>query len=146
MDANVRWLVGGKYQITKLIGTGSFGTFWTFLAFITTFSNYSSGSTFASYDVFSGEGVALNLEPQSSLYFYLENECTIYHYLGPKCPGIPQLRWSGTECDYSVVVLSLLRPSLESLFSHDKHCFTLQVVATIAEQLVHWFFQFVSIY
>jgi hypothetical protein len=31
---------------------------------------------------------------------------------------------------------------LESLFSRNKHCFTLQVVAKIAEQLVHQSFQF----
>lgn len=100
------------------------------------FSLYSSGFTYAGYDVFSGEKVALKLEPRSSSFFHLENESTIYRYLGPKCTGIPQLKWSGIDHDHSVVVLSLLGPSLESLFSHNRHCFTLRVVATIAEQLV----------
>lgn len=149
MDANVGWLIGDRYRITKLIGTGSFGMFWTFLALIrviTAFSHYPSGFTYAGYDVFSCEKVALKLEPQSSSYFHLENECTIYHYLGLKCPGIPRLRWSGTEHGYSVAVLSLLGPSLESLFSYNKHRFTLPVVVTIAEQLVHLIFQFILIY
>lgn len=146
MDANVEWLIGGRYRITKLIGTGSFGKFWTFLALITTISHYPSGSTYTGYDVSSGEKVAVKLEPRSLSFFHLENECTIYHYLGLKCPGIPQLRWSGTEHDYSAAVLSLLGPSLESLFSHNKHRFTLRVVAIIAEQLVHQSFQFVPIY
>jgi hypothetical protein len=116
------------------------------LVLITTISHYPSGSTYTGYDVSSGEKVAVKLEPRSSSYFHLENECTIYHYLGLKCPGIPQLRWSGSEHGYSAAVLSLLGPSLESLFSHNKHGFTLRVVATIAEQLVHQSFQFVPIY
>ena len=147
MAVNMEWLVGGKYRITTLIGTGSFGTFWTFLALmISTFSHCPSGSTYAGYDVFSSEKVALKLEPRSSSYFHLENECSVYHDLGLKCPGIPQLRWSGTEHDYSIIVLSLLGPSLESLFSKNKHCFTLPIVVTIAEQLVRQCFQFVAIY
>ena len=109
-------------------------------------SHYPSGFTYAGYDVFSGENVALKLEPRSSSYFHLENKSTIYRYLGPKCTGIPQLRWSGIDHDYSVLVLSLLRPSLESLFSNNGRCFTLHVVATIAEQLVSQSFEFVTIY
>lgn len=116
------------------------------LHLITTISHYPSGSTYAGYDVSTGEKVAIKLEPRSLSFFHLENECTIYRYLGLKCPGIPHLRWSGTEHDYSAVVLSLLGPSLESLFSHNKRGFTLRVVATIAEQLVRQSFQFVPIY
>lgn len=143
MATSKEWLIDGRYRIGGLIGTGSFGTFWTILA---TFSHYPSGSTYAGYDIFSGEKVALKLEPRSSSHFHLENECTIYHYLGPNCAGIPQLRWSGTERGYSVIVLSLLGPSLESIFSSNKHHFTPQVVATIAEQSVRQSFQFVPIY
>ena len=29
MNVNMEWLIGGKYQITKLIGTGSFSSFCT---------------------------------------------------------------------------------------------------------------------
>ena len=144
--ASTEWLIDSRYRITKCIGTGSFGMLWTNLTLTTFLTILQALHTYAGYDVFSGEKVALKLEPRSSSYFHLENESTIYCYLGPKCTGIPQLRWSGIDHDYSVLVLSLLGPSLESLLSNSGHCFTLPVVATIAEQLVSESFQFIAIY
>jgi serine/threonine protein kinase len=103
---------------------------------LTTSSHHISGSTYAGYDISSGEEVAIKLELRSSSYFHLENESKIYKHLGSKCAAIPQLRWSGSDGEYSVVVLSLLGPSLESLFISKRCTFMLPTVITIAEQLV----------
>ena len=128
-------LICGKYKMCKLIGTGSFGKVTKYL---TRFSHLVSGSTYAGYDISSGEEVAIKLELRSSSYFHLENESKVYKHLSLKCAAIPQLRWSGMDGEYSVVVLSLLGPSLERLFiGKGSQCtFTLPTVITIAEQLV----------
>jgi serine/threonine protein kinase len=119
----------------RLIGAGSFGMVGRNIS-LTTFSHFILGSTYAGYDISSGEEVAIKLELHSSSYFHLENETKVYKRLGSKCAAIPQFKWSGLDGEYSVVVLSLLGPSLESLFISKRCTFTLPTVITIAEQLV----------
>ena len=50
---------------------------------------------------------------------------------------MPYVRWFGTEGDYNVMVMDLLGPSLEDLFSFCNRKFSLKTVLLLADQMVH---------
>ncbi len=49
----------------------------------------------------------------------------------PICTGIPNLHWFGIEGDYNVMVIDLLGPSLEDLFSFCGRKFSLKTVVIL---------------
>ncbi len=49
------------------------------------------------------------------------------------------MHWFGIEGEYNVLVIDLLGPSLEDLFSYSKRRFGLKTVLMIAEQMVSVF-------
>lgn len=50
--------------------------------------------------------------------------------------GIPNVRWFGIEGDYNVMIMDLLGPSLEDLFSQTKRKFNLKTTLMLADQTV----------
>lgn len=60
--------------------------------------------------------MAIKLEAVMAQHPQLEYESKVYKTLAGGI-GIPLVRWYGTECDYNVMVLELLGPSLEDLFN-----------------------------
>ncbi|KAM6490240.1 Protein kinase-like domain containing protein, partial [Amanita muscaria] len=110
--------VGGKYRIRKQIGAGSFGAIYT------------------GYNTTSGEEVTIKLESRSAGYLHLENECKAYLNLGNRYVGIPRMKWSGIEGDYTILTLSLLGPSLEEIFASNNRKLNLTTILVIADQLI----------
>jgi serine/threonine protein kinase len=89
-------LIGKKYILLDLIGSGSFG------------------SIYQGENVRTNEKVAIKIEPIKNETKLLKNEATIYQYLSNK-QGIPEVKWYGKDDINYYMVLNLLGESLEAL-------------------------------
>ncbi|KAL6714251.1 serine/threonine protein kinase [Lecanora helva] len=83
----------------------------------------------------SGEELAIKLEDLGTEHPRLESETRIYHSLAGGV-GIPWVHWSKTECNYKIMALDLLGPSLENLFEHGDRRFSLKTILLITDQLI----------
>ncbi|CAN7141956.1 unnamed protein product [Brassica rapa subsp. narinosa] len=94
--------IGRKYRLGRKIGSGSFG------------------EIYIGTDTQTNEEVAIKLESVKTPHPQLSHESKIYSILHLQGGGmIPNMRWYGVEMDqYNVLVMDLLGPSLEELFSH----------------------------
>jgi len=110
-------LVGGKYKLGAKIGSGSLGDVY--------------GATHAE----TGEKVAVKLESIKSKNPQLLYESKLYKIFAGGV-GIPNLFWYGVEGDYNVMVIELLGPSLEELFSFCHRKFHLKTVLMLADQMI----------
>jgi len=110
--------VGGKYRLGRKVGSGSFGDIYI-------------GS-----NVQTGEEVAIKLESIKSKHPQLLYESKLYKILAGGV-GVPNVYWYGVEGDYNVMVIDLLGPSLEDLFSFCNRKFSLKTVLMIADQMVN---------
>ena len=90
-------------------------------------------------NLISGEEVAIKLEPVKTRHPQLAYEYRLYRVLGQKGGGvgIPNVKWFGKEGDYNVLILDLLGPSLEELFTFCNRKFSLKTVIMLADQLIH---------
>ncbi|XP_074589584.1 uncharacterized protein LOC141845426 [Curcuma longa] len=111
-------IVGGKFNLGRKIGSGSFG------------------ELYLGVDIQTGEEVAMKLEPIKTKHPQLQYESKLYILLQGGS-GIPQLRWFGVEEEFNVMVIDLLGPSLEDLFNYCNQKFTLKTVLMLADQLIN---------
>eukprot|EP00928_Gymnodinium_smaydae_P072682 TRINITY_DN559_c0_g2_i3.p1 TRINITY_DN559_c0_g2~~TRINITY_DN559_c0_g2_i3.p1 ORF type:complete len:360 (-),score=49.70 TRINITY_DN559_c0_g2_i3:141-1076(-) len=110
--------VGGKYRLGRKIGSGSFG------------------DIYVGTNVQTSEEVAIKLESIRSKHPQLLYESKLYKILAGGV-GVPNVHWYGVEGDYNVMVIDLLGPSLEDLFSFCNRKFSLKTVLMLADQMVN---------
>jgi len=110
--------VGGKFRLGRKIGSGSFG------------------EVYIGTNVQSGAEVAIKLESIKSRHPHLLYESKVYKLLAGGV-GVPNVHWYGVEGDYNVMVIDLLGPSLEDLFSFCSRKFSLKTVLMLADQMIN---------
>ena len=114
-------VIAGKYNIKIRIGTGSFG------------------DIFMGKTIDTNEDIAIKLEKISCKHPHLEQECKVLRFLNssPKRKtGVPKLIWFGTEGDYKAMVMELLGPNLEEIFTLCNRKFSLDTILQITNQIV----------
>ncbi|KAH8870320.1 Casein kinase I isoform alpha [Schistosoma japonicum] len=121
-------LINDKYRLMRKIGSGSFGDIYLGVNQLT------------------GEEVAIKMENIYAKHPQLQFEHKVYRLLAGAV-GIPQARyvvikliylyrWYGTCRTYWVLVMDLLGPSLEDLFTFCCRRFTLKTVLMLADQML----------
>merc|ERR1712136_550919 len=83
-----------------------------------------------------GDEVAIKLESTKSQHPQLLYESKLYKILAGAV-GIPNVHWYGVEGDYNVMVIDILGPSLEDLFTFANRKFSLKTVLMLAEQMMN---------
>jgi len=109
--------VGGRFRLGRKIGSGSFG------------------DIYVGTNVQTQDEVAIKLESIKSMHPQLLYESKIYKILAGGV-GVPNVHWFGVEGDYNVMVIDLLGPSLEDLFSYCNRKFSLKAVIMLADQMI----------
>jgi len=110
--------VGGKFRLGRKIGSGSFG------------------DIYLGTNVQTSDEVAIKLESIKSKHPQLLYESKLYKILAGGV-GVPNVHWYGVEGDYNVMVIDLLGPSLEDLFSFCNRKFSLKTVIMLADQMIN---------
>ncbi|CAL1357549.1 unnamed protein product [Linum trigynum] len=110
--------VGNKFRLGRKIGSGSFG------------------EIYLGTNIQTNEEVAIKLENVKTKHPQLLYESKLYRILQGGT-GIPNVRWFGVEGDYNVLVMDLLGPSLEDLFSFCSRKLSLKSVLMLADQMIN---------
>eukprot|EP00672_Neobodo_designis_P020877 CAMPEP_0174828220 /NCGR_PEP_ID=MMETSP1114-20130205/1201_1 /TAXON_ID=312471 /ORGANISM="Neobodo designis, Strain CCAP 1951/1" /LENGTH=337 /DNA_ID=CAMNT_0016061931 /DNA_START=39 /DNA_END=1052 /DNA_ORIENTATION=- len=110
----------GRFKLSRRIGGGSFG------------------EIYKAVDTQTKEMVAVKLEPASAKVPQLVYEARVLQFLQRKCVtvGVPDLRWYGSEGDFNIMVIELLGPSLEKLFTYCDKRFNAKTVCMLAIQML----------
>jgi serine/threonine protein kinase len=127
--------IDGRYRLRRRLGSGSSGRYQDShpVVFLST-HNYT-GDIYVAHDIFSGQDIAVKLEPTRGACCTLEHEFHVYKKLAGG-PGIPSVHLFGIERGYNVMVMDYLGPSLEQLFVHCHFQFSIKTVSLLASQLV----------
>eukprot|EP00612_Vaucheria_litorea_P001198 CAMPEP_0171451924 /NCGR_PEP_ID=MMETSP0945-20130129/234_1 /TAXON_ID=109269 /ORGANISM="Vaucheria litorea, Strain CCMP2940" /LENGTH=645 /DNA_ID=CAMNT_0011976481 /DNA_START=330 /DNA_END=2267 /DNA_ORIENTATION=+ len=109
-------MINDRYMMSKKLGGGSFG------------------DIYLGIDAHGGK-VAMKFEKCSSRCPQLRHEYKVYREL-QNFPGISRVYYFGTQNVHHVMVMDLLGPSLEDLFTKCGRRFSLKTVLQIADQLL----------
>ncbi|AIO01718.1 casein kinase, putative [Leishmania panamensis] len=117
---NVELRVGNRYRIGQKIGSGSFG------------------EIFRGTNIQTGDPVAIKLEQVKTRHPQLTYESRFYRILGSGggAVGIPMMFYHGVEGEFNVMVIELLGPSLEDLFSFCGRRLSLKTTLMLADQMI----------
>ncbi|MEO0236830.1 MAG: casein kinase 1 family protein [candidate division WOR-3 bacterium] len=116
-------MINGQYVLGRQLGMGSFGEIFSGINIM--LPNNSPDKL-----------VAVKVESKHKNIQLLKKEAQIYKYLYKENMGIPKMYWFGVQDEYNVLVLEMLGPNLESLFSLCNRHFTLKTVIMIAQALI----------
>lgn len=116
-------IINNKYVLGKQLGVGSFGEIYI---------GIDKTQKIDSPDKL----VAIKLESISRNVQLLPSEAEVYRYLYKDGKGIPKIYWSGIQDEYNVMVIEMLGPNLENLFSLSGHHFSLKTVLVIAQEII----------
>jgi casein kinase 1 alpha len=116
--ARTEFVVGGRFRLVRKLGSGSFG------------------DIYLGINVTNGEEVAVKLESAKSRHPQLLYEKVVYTRCLDGGEGIPRVHWCGQERSFNVLVMDLLGPSLEDLFTFCSRKFTLKTVLMLADQML----------
>lgn len=118
MSAELR--VGNRFRVGQKIGAGSFG------------------EIFRGTNIQTGEPVAIKLEQAKTRHPQLAFEARFYRILnaGGSVVGVPNVLYYGVEGEFNVMVMDLLGPSLEDLFSFCGRKLSLKTTLMLAEQMI----------
>lgn len=109
--------IAGKYQLQYRVGRGAFG------------------EIYRGVNLATGEDVAIKLEPIEAKPPQLLYESKLYKILVGGV-GIPYIYHYAPEGEYNVLVMDLLGPSLEDLFTACNRHFSLKTVLMLADQMI----------
>lgn len=121
--------VGYNYRLGRKIGSGAFGDIYLGTDIST------CRRAFGSEMIALGEEVAVKLEPVTSKNPQLGFEYKVYRLLKGGV-GIPAVYYYGVEGTFNVMVMELLGPSLEDLFSYCNRRFSLKTVCMLAQEMI----------
>ncbi|CCW62336.1 unnamed protein product [Phytomonas sp. EM1] len=111
-------IVNGRYKLLSQIGSGSFG------------------DIFIGMDQIMNKKVAIKLE-STNLSSQLNIEWKLYCHLALNNPAFtPAVYYYGTEGDYNILVMDLLGPSLETLFTSCSRQFSLKTTLMLADEMI----------
>ena len=110
-------LVAHRYRTHKRLGAGSFG------------------EIFVGSDVNTGLRVAMKFEKHGLRCPQLRHEYKVYREL-QGCRGVCKVQYYGTHNNFNVMVLDLLGPSLEELFTKCGRRFSLKTTLKLADQML----------
>lgn len=109
--------VGRNYRVGRKIGSGSFG------------------EIYLGTDLVTGNEVAIKMESTKRKNPHLLFECKVYRALSGGV-GTPSIHWYGVDGEYTVMVMDLLGPSLEDLFTYCGRKFRLKTALMLADQMI----------
>lgn len=111
-----------NYKLVRRLGAGAFG------------------ETFQGVNLKNNQEVAIKFEKIDAKLPQLNFEAKLYQYLLTDATatdkGIPRVHYNATEGDHNVMVMDLLGPSLEDLFTNCSRKFTLKTVLMLGIQMI----------
>ncbi|KAB8356581.1 hypothetical protein FH972_024163 [Carpinus fangiana] len=131
-------LVRDRYKLVRKINEGGYGVVYEGKEILAARSSmiHPADDRIKGLDTRLGRGVAIKLEHTFVSPSVVKREGPLYASL-QHTPGFPHLYYVGDDCEYYLLVLELLGPSLEDLFNFCGRCFSLKTVAMIVDQLIN---------
>ena len=122
MNMSEGMIVAKNYQLIGKLGSGAFGEIWR------------------AFHVKTKQEYAVKLEDSSNKHQQLYGECRIYLWFhsdsGCLAQAIPNVIFYGVEGTRNIMIMDLLGPSLEDLFTKMRKHFSLKSVLMCADQML----------